>query len=339
MNNRSPFRLALVSASIFESWFPPGHWYNVRRHESRDTPFCFSCSFCPAFAASFIRWSGRAWLSPSFGIITPVLSVVLSVFMLGLAVGRLGGRALIAGHWSEKTGLSAVVFYAGAELLIGLGAFAVPKLFAGGRALLLADRPDEFLRLSFLLGTGSGVFHSALVRVHGHDLSLDDGLRPGAGSPEHGKFQLSLSGQCAGRDERNILTAVVLVELLGFRHTLWVAAAGNFTIAVISGWLAGSSDGQPWRRQMPEPTGTRSRVARPPGNSCSNRLRQMDFIFNRVLRDGHGSGLDSRVHAGFENAGVFLCLDCFHLSGRHLFRLMVVSPTISNTGRPVPRAH
>jgi len=38
----------------------------------------------------------------------------------------------------EKTGLSAVVFYAGAELLIGLGAFAVPKLFAAGEYFLLA---------------------------------------------------------------------------------------------------------------------------------------------------------------------------------------------------------
>jgi predicted membrane-bound spermidine synthase len=35
-----------------------------------------------------------------------------------------------------------------------------------------------------------------------------------------------------------LLTAVILVELLGFHHTLWVAAAGNFTIAVIGGWLA-----------------------------------------------------------------------------------------------------
>jgi spermidine synthase len=33
-------------------------------------------------------------------------------------------------------------------------------------------------------------------------------------------------------------TAVVLVETLGFHHTLWVAAAGNFTIAFISACLA-----------------------------------------------------------------------------------------------------
>src|SRR5439155_3901758 len=33
------------------------------------------------------------------------------------------------------------------------------------------------------------------------------------------------------------LTAVVFVEALGFRHTLWVAAACNFIIAIIGFWL------------------------------------------------------------------------------------------------------
>ena len=39
-----------------------------------------------------VVWTRMAFAS--FGIITPVLSVVLSVFMLGLAVGVLGGRAM-----------------------------------------------------------------------------------------------------------------------------------------------------------------------------------------------------------------------------------------------------
>jgi len=34
-----------------------------------------------------------------------------------------------------------------------------------------------------------------------------------------------------------LLTAIVLVEWLGFRQTLLVAATGNFAIAVASGWL------------------------------------------------------------------------------------------------------
>src|ERR1039458_86972 len=63
--------------------------------------------------------------------------MVLSVFMLGLAVGAWAGGRFIA-SLVKKTGLSAIAFYAGAELLIGLGAFAVPKLFAAGEYFLLA---------------------------------------------------------------------------------------------------------------------------------------------------------------------------------------------------------
>ena len=83
-----------------------------------------------------VVWTRMAFAS--FGIITPVLSVVLSVFMLGLALGSWGGGRFIAA-FAKRTGLSAINFYAFAELLIGLGAFAVPKLFAVGEGLLLAS--------------------------------------------------------------------------------------------------------------------------------------------------------------------------------------------------------
>src|SRR5882762_2734454 len=67
-----------------------------------------------------VVWTRMAFAS--FGIITPVLSVVLSVFMLGLAIGSWAG-----GRWilmlTRKTGISAVLFYAGIELVIGIGAF------------------------------------------------------------------------------------------------------------------------------------------------------------------------------------------------------------------------
>src|SRR5260221_13560172 len=80
-----------------------------------------------------VVWTRMAFAS--FGIITPVLSVVLSVFMLGLAVGSWAGGRCIA-SLVKKNGLSAVYFYPGAELLIGLGAIAVPKFFSVGRHML-----------------------------------------------------------------------------------------------------------------------------------------------------------------------------------------------------------
>src|SRR5262252_7875290 len=73
-----------------------------------------------------------------FGIITPVLSVVISVFMLGLALGSWAG-----GKWIEpltrRSGQSALLYYGLAELIIGFSAFAVPALFALGNRLLLSS--------------------------------------------------------------------------------------------------------------------------------------------------------------------------------------------------------
>src|SRR6516164_5750412 len=80
-----------------------------------------------------VVWTRMAFAS--FGIIAPVLSVVLSVFMLGLSLG-----SWLAGKWVERwvirTRLPAIFFYGAIELVIGLGAFAVPALFRLGRGIL-----------------------------------------------------------------------------------------------------------------------------------------------------------------------------------------------------------
>ena len=41
-----------------------------------------------------------------------------------------------------------------------------------------------------------------------------------------------------------LLSAVVLVEVFGLRHTLWVAAAGNFSVALVASLLALSRGGR-----------------------------------------------------------------------------------------------
>src|SRR5437660_5631019 len=82
-----------------------------------------------------VVWTRMAFAS--FGIIAPVLSVVISVFMLGLSLGAwLGGRSI--GALTTKTRSSAITFYMVTELMIGMSAFAVPILFAAGVELLLA---------------------------------------------------------------------------------------------------------------------------------------------------------------------------------------------------------
>ncbi|MGA2029048.1 MAG: hypothetical protein ABSG87_03135 [Verrucomicrobiota bacterium] len=181
-----------------------------------------------------VVWTRMAFAS--FGIITPVLSVVLSVFMLGLAVGSWGGGRCIA-SLVKKTGLSAVCFYAGAELLIGLGAFAVPKLFAiGERILLTSGEADSFryLSLSALVLAASilpwcvcmgATFPFMMAYVQEQDTN------------NKRSFSFLYLANVLGAMSGTFLTAVVFVEVWGFRHTLWQAAAGNFTVAFISACL------------------------------------------------------------------------------------------------------
>jgi len=73
----------------------------------------------------------------SFGIVTAVLSIVVSVFMLGLSVGSWAGGNLI-GRLIRRTQRPAIEFYGLSECLIGLGAFVVPMLFDLGEQVLLS---------------------------------------------------------------------------------------------------------------------------------------------------------------------------------------------------------
>src|SRR5271154_6593974 len=122
-------------------------------------PVLFFLFFLSGFCSLVYQviWTRMAFAS--FGIITPILSVVLSVFMLGLAAGSIAGGRLIA-HVVSKSGKSAALFYAAAEFFIGIGAFAVPLLFSLGERLLLpTGQTDSVTYLAFsALALGVAIF-------------------------------------------------------------------------------------------------------------------------------------------------------------------------------------
>jgi spermidine synthase len=186
-----------------------------------------------------IVWTRMAFAS--FGIITPVLSVVISVFMLGLSVGAWAG-----GRWisvlKEKTGKSALVFYAGAELMIGLGAFAVPKLFAlGERWLWSAGQTDSgrYLSLSALVLAVSILPWCIFM---GATFPLMMAYVREASPRTVGSFSFLYLANVLGAMAGTLVTAVALVELFGFQHSLRIAAGGNWIVAVISLYLNSRRD-------------------------------------------------------------------------------------------------
>lgn len=186
-----------------------------------------------------IVWTRLAFAA--FGVNTPVLSVVISAFMLGLALGSwIGGRAIET--LTAKSWCSAATFYALLEIGIGLGAFLVPQCFALG---------DHWLLRAGEMNSATYLFCSALVIT----LSLLPWCvcmgatfpfmmaylreRDPAASPSG--FSFLYLANVIGAMTGTLLTAVALIELLGFRKTLVVGALANFAVAGVALWLGGRS--------------------------------------------------------------------------------------------------
>ena len=166
----------------------------------------------------------------SFGVMTPVLSVVVSVFMLGLFAGSwLAGKAV--GPLSTRTGLSAIWFYALAELLIGVGAFAVPRLLRLGESWLLrGGETDSFAYLAW-----SGVIIGGAILpwcvLMGTTFPLMMGFVRERDRGENAGFSFLYFANVVGAMAGTLATALALVELLGFARTLLVGAGLNALVA------------------------------------------------------------------------------------------------------------
>jgi spermidine synthase len=205
------------------------------------TPFTRRILFLLFFLSGFcsllyqVIWTRMAFAS--FGIIIPVLSVVLSVFMLGLSVGAWLGGWLI-GPLQKKSGLSAIFFYGLMELFIGAGAFAVPKLFGLGEEILLsAGQMDSFRYLLFsAVALGLSIFPWCLFMGTTFPFMMAFVRTQDPRSAD--SFSYLYLANVLGAMSGTFLTAIVLIEVLGFRRTLFVAALANLTVALISGALA-----------------------------------------------------------------------------------------------------
>jgi predicted membrane-bound spermidine synthase len=169
----------------------------------------------------------------SFGIITPVLSVVISVFMLGLSIGAWAGGRVISGLVS-RTKVSAIYFYAGAEFIIGVGAFLAPKLFGWGSHFLLSAGQTDSFQYLFLSAVvlAAAMLPWCVFMGATFPLMMAFVREQDRGNTE--SFSYLYLANVLGAMAGTLVAAVALIEVLGFRHTLAFAAAGNFIIAALS---------------------------------------------------------------------------------------------------------
>ncbi|MBI1922192.1 MAG: fused MFS/spermidine synthase [Geobacter sp.] len=197
------------------------------------TPLLFVLFFVSGFCALLYQvvWVRLAFAS--FGIITPVISVVISVFMLGLALGSWAGGKLIS-LLARRTNLSAIFFYACAEAVIGIGAFVVPALLVLGETILLhmGEANSFFYLLSSAIAITLALFPWTVFM--GATFPLVMAYVKECNPADTQSFSFLYLANVFGAMFGTLLTAMVFVELLGFRHTLWVAGIANFSIAGLS---------------------------------------------------------------------------------------------------------
>jgi spermidine synthase len=194
--------------------------------------------------------------------VAPVLSVVISVFMLGLAVGSWGGGRMIEAL-TRATGLSAIYFYALTELLIGAGAFLVPLLFGAGESWLA--QLGEANTVAYLTLSAVVIALSILPWCFAMGATFPAMMaymREHSGSDTTSFSHLYLAN-VLGASAGALITAGLLVELLGFRHTLWVAGFVNILIATAGLLLGlqmprGAAAARPVGATVEAPSGGRS---------------------------------------------------------------------------------
>jgi spermidine synthase len=166
-----------------------------------------------------------------FGVITPVVSVLVSVFMLGLGLGSLCAGVYIA-RLKGLLGCSAIRLYGLTECFIGLGAFIVPGLFnIGSNFCSVTGESDSWLYLfsSAVIITVS-ILPFAFAMGATFPLALEFLQENIQKNPK--TFGLLYIVNTAGAWLGTIVTVFVLIEILGFSRTLLIAAFFNFTVGL-----------------------------------------------------------------------------------------------------------
>ncbi len=169
-----------------------------------------------------------------FGVTTATVSIVLSTFMAGLAVGS-WGAGVLARRLADRPAAVLLRAYAGAELAIAASGVTVPVALALGRSLLRSGQgAAEWGSNAYYLASGGWI---ALVLLPfctcmGATFPLAIGaIRRMAPRAAERSFSYLYVANVLGATLGTVISAFVLIELLGFRGTLGVAAVLNAALA------------------------------------------------------------------------------------------------------------
>jgi spermidine synthase len=166
-----------------------------------------------------------------FGVVTPLVSIVLSVFMAGLALGSWAGGRLVR-RFSNRSGAFFIRLYGASELAIGISGLVVAPLLGVGRSLLAsAHGQASWGSLGYYLASAGCVAVVMLPFCVCMGATFPLAM---AGIRTNRSFSYLYVANVAGALTGALCTAFVLIELVGFSQTLHVAAALNTLVAVLA---------------------------------------------------------------------------------------------------------
>ena len=170
----------------------------------------------------------------NFGVTTPSISIVLSVFMAGLALGSWAGGRL-ASRQRSGTARSYLRFYAATEVIIGLSGFVAAPLLGVGHRLLLASAENSWGSTTYYFVSGVLITFALLpfCTCMGATFPLAmAAVRRAFPASSEKSFSFLYIANVLGAMAGCLCSALVMIELLGFRGTMLVAALLNLLVAV-----------------------------------------------------------------------------------------------------------
>lgn len=173
----------------------------------------------------------------SFGVTTALVSIVISMFMFGLGLGSWGAgvltRRVLAGDGSRVLRL-----YSIAELLAGISSLAVPMQLKLGRLLLQhmgSFGAWQTSRYYILAGIWLAITLVPWCFCMGSTFPLLMAvIRQTARPASDRSFSYLYVANVLGALLGTISSAFILVELLGFQGTLYVAGSLNASLALLA---------------------------------------------------------------------------------------------------------
>lgn len=203
--------------------------------------FFFLSGFCGLlYQVVYLRLAFGA-----FGINTPVISAVLSVFMFGLSSGSWASGRLFDSQFDSK-GLRArpARLYAAVEFGIGLGAWIVPAAFKYGSNLLIG--------LGSASSFGYYLSSSAIIAIAllpwcflmGMTIPLGQAILLQSNSSSGRSFTALYLANIIGALLGVLSSAFILIEMLGLSRTLLLASSINWLIGILAFVFLRKSEGE-----------------------------------------------------------------------------------------------